>query len=208
MPWLNRSDVDDCARIGTEVATALAEACLTHAHNRVASRSIDSAAPWCWFLFGAAARGELLDTRVPSHRRRLRRLRRRLSASNPASTSMQWPKQLLTWLRECGLTSPGSQPLNGRCRTNRSPNGSTLSARQFGIRSATIYMFAANCSIWRHSREKYRYWTAMRDEIRASAARPVVLIALLANDTLANLPPLTFFRGLVAGTGWGTAGQR
>ena len=59
-------DLEDCARISAEISVALAQACLTHAQARVntAGRKTPSVA-CCWFLFGAAARGELLSPTFP-----------------------------------------------------------------------------------------------------------------------------------------------
>ena len=55
------SDVDDCARIATEIAAACAAACLRFAHQDAVSAGIEPPnARFCWLAFGTLARGEVL----------------------------------------------------------------------------------------------------------------------------------------------------
>jgi len=60
-------DVDDCCRIGTEVISALADACIRLADDDVRAAGIDAPkVPHCWVMFGASARGDLLAPEIPT----------------------------------------------------------------------------------------------------------------------------------------------
>ena len=190
-------DVDDCAHIGTEIATALAETCLTQAHNQVSAAGVNApAVPWCWFMLGATARGELLESGFPA-----------IAAAYDDTVedlglecSEYFDKvteATLTWLRECGVTSANSgqsawslsyKPLSEWKRlygeTIRNPLGDNLYVRR---ELFDLMPLLGESSLLE----------GVRDETRLQLRDHGVVIALLANDTLANLPPLTFFHGLV-----------
>ena len=190
-------DVDDCARIGTEIATALAEACLAQAHSQVSALGVSPpAVPWCWFMFGAVARGELVEPGFPAVGAAYDD-----SADGATSEHNEYfdrvTEATLTWLQECRVTGVNSsqpawslsyKPLSEWKRlfgeTIRNPLGHNLYVRR---ELFDLVPLAGETSLL----------DSLRDEIQLQLSEQSVVVALLANDTLAHLPPLTFFRGLV-----------
>ena len=190
-------DVDDCCRIATEAAAAMVDACI-----RLANRSVEAAGlnrpecPACWVTFGASARGDLLETALPS-----------IAAIYDDSSPRFKPQDSLYFsalagetmarLHDCGLTGPGmfwpegtwpSMPLSEwrrlYCETIRNPFGADLFARREFLDVAPL---SGDGALLR----------SLPDCIELELRECETMIPLLANDTLANLPPLTFFHGLV-----------
>jgi signal-transduction protein with cAMP-binding, CBS, and nucleotidyltransferase domain len=190
-------DVDDCCGIGTEVVAAAADACIRLACADV--HAMDIAAPGvpsCWVLFGVSARGELLGPALPA-----------IAVVYDDSAEGFRPEDSLyfaalggkmaEWFHACGLAGPDlpwpegsgtSMPLSEwrrlYCETIRNPIGHDLYARRefFDLRQ-----LSGDTSIF----EK------MQNHVLVELHDHEMAIALLANDTLVHLPPLTFFRGLV-----------
>lgn len=185
-------DVDDCIRMGTEVAIALAEACLAEAGKRVAAAGT-AAKPSCWFLFGAAARGEILESGFP----RIAALCEDPGDSETRGYFDAVATEARAWLRECGLATshvpqpewslsclPVSEWKRVFAETIRNPIGHNLYARRELFDIAPL---AGDASLLEE----------VRSEILRQLPQGAAAVPLLANDTLANLPPMTFFRGLV-----------
>jgi CBS domain-containing protein len=190
-------DVDDCSRIGTEVATALGEACLEQAQRHLAIAGVVRPdVPWCCFSFGAAGRHELLEPAAPSlgivydHSCEV-------SGTQPREYFNMLAEITLDRMAECGVAAAGGARPD-RPKTVKSlsewkqlyveticnPLGHNLYARRDLFDLAPL---AGETNLL----------DALRKDIRAPLREQVVFMALLANDTLAHLPPLTFFRGLV-----------
>ena len=190
-------DIDDCCRIGAEVIAALAEACIRLAAERVLAAGVDPpGAPCCWLLFGESARGHRLEPGLPT-----------IAAVYDDSAEGCRPEdsvyftalagETLAWFHACGLAgaslswpegSQPSMPLSEWKRlyseTLRHPVDHDLYSRRefFDMRA-----LCGNPAILHK----------LREHIRLELEDEAVAIPLLANDTLANLPPLTFFQGLV-----------
>jgi CBS domain-containing protein len=190
-------DVDDCRRIGTGVVESLARACIQVAGRNVLASGIDPPeASSCWLMFGESARGDLLEPERPA-----------IAAVYDDSAGGLYSEDSLyfaalageteAWFHTCGLSGPdwswpeGSLPgmplsewSRFYCETLRNPVGHNLYARRefFDVRP-----LSGNPTILQ----------TVHDQILLELGDHAMAIALLANDTLAHLPPLTFFRGLV-----------
>ena len=190
-------DVDDCCRMETEVVAALAEACLRLARGSVLDAGIDPPrVPCCWLSFGGFARGDRLEPGLPTiavvYDDAAEHLR-----PDDSSYFAAVAGEAMAWFHACGLVSTGWRwpegaepfmPLSEWTRlyseTIRNPVANGLHARRefFDLR-----LLGGDEDILR--RVQNRILLELRDHETA--------IPLLANDTLAHLPPLTFFRGLV-----------
>jgi CBS domain-containing protein len=190
-------DVDDCRLMASEAGTALAGACIRLARTEVLAAGLEPpGASHCWVNFGASVRGDLLATTLPV-----------IAAVYDDSSDRCAPQdsmyfaalvgQTMAAFHACGLSGadiawPGgsrpSMPLSEwkrlYCETIRNPLGHDLYARReffdFGPLSGDRAVFAR-----------------LREYVAQELAGHEAVIPLLANDTFANLPPLTFFRGLV-----------
>lgn len=190
-------DVDDCCCIGTEVVAATAEACIRLAGVDILAAGIDPpGAPFCWVMFGESARGELLRPALPT-------IAAVYDDSDEAcrpGDSMYFAAvagETLAWFHDCGWDSSavpwpeGSRPCMPLsewrrlyCDTIRDPLGNGLYTRRefFDVRP-----LLGEAGILK----------ALQDQVMLELRDHEVTIALLANDTLAHLPPLSFFRDMV-----------
>lgn len=191
------SDVDDCARIATEIVAASAAACIRFAHEDALSAGIElPSARFCWIAFGTMARGEVLRLTPPKigvvyddemH-----------DDTNTASIHFNAVVgQVGAWFGACGLEgdapvwpegSHPCMPLSEWKRffraTIRKPHEHDLFARRelFDLRE-----LSGDPSLL----------VELTSYISQELEQTDMLIRLLANDTLGHLPPLTVFRGLV-----------
>jgi signal-transduction protein with cAMP-binding, CBS, and nucleotidyltransferase domain len=187
-------DIDDCCRIGAEAQKAMAEACVRLAEAGVRASGIEAAkVPHCRVLFGRAARGGLLapefpalaavygDGSAPEDDAWFAALAgetdARFDAIGISGAGFDWPDGAKPAM-------PVSEWKRLYSETIRNPLGHDLYACRalFDLRplsgsTAIFYELA--------------------EHIRAELNDHETAIPLLANDTLAHVPPLTFFRGLV-----------
>jgi CBS domain-containing protein len=192
-------DVDDCGFLASEVLKAVAGACIGMAERRVlASSAAPAEVPYCLVMFGAMARGDLLALKLPaiavvyddSHED---------FKSEDTLYFAALAGETLTVLDACGLSgaardwpegSAPSMPLSEWVRfykeTIRNPVSNGLYARREFFDLSPL---SGDETIF----EK------LHDYILFELHDHETAIALLANDTLMQLPPLTFFRGLVMG---------
>ena len=192
-------DVDDCCRIKTHVSDALTEACFSLAREGVLAAGIDPpAVPCCWLSVGGFARGDHLEHELPAiavvYDDAAEGFRTEDSIYFTALTG-----EAMAWFHACGLTGPGwfwptgsqqCMPLSEWTRlygeTLRNPIASGIYTRRelFDLR----LLFGDKLILQR-----------MQARIELELHDHGAAIPLLANDTLAHLPPLTFVRGLVLG---------
>ncbi|MBM3765100.1 MAG: cyclic nucleotide-binding domain-containing protein [Acidobacteria bacterium] len=186
-------DVDDCALLATEFAAAATAAAIA-----LATRDIEDAgltppiSPHCWVSFGAQARGELLRLTHPragviydgadpdAHAyfaAAAGRLHDYYLASGLDIAGDSWPEG-------CHPSMPFDTWRQFYAETIREPWKHNLFARRelFDLR-----LLAGETSLL------HALSALVASELKEQGS----LIPLLANDTLANQPPLTFFRGLV-----------
>jgi signal-transduction protein with cAMP-binding, CBS, and nucleotidyltransferase domain len=186
-------DVDDAALLATEFAAAATAAAIRLAHQDVVEAGLDApSTPYCWIAFGAQARGELLRLTHPC----------------------------------TGVVFDDSDPLAaayfaaaaGRLTDYFAASGLELAAGAWPEGTHPCMPYAAWKDFyrdtihepWSHNlfarRELFdvRYLSgdpALLDCLSAHVAGELAthgpLIPLLANDTLSNQPPITFFKGLV-----------
>jgi signal-transduction protein with cAMP-binding, CBS, and nucleotidyltransferase domain len=190
-------DVDDCCRINLEVIAAVADACIRLAASDVRAEGIAAPeTPYCWVLFGASARGDLLRPELPT-----------IAAIHDDSDGAALLGDSLYFavlagkaaarFHALGLSGPGlhwpegagpSMPLSEWKRlyseTIREPLLNDLYARRLFLDMSPL---SGDMSIL----------GKVREHILLELRGHKTAIPLLANDTLAHLPPLTFFRGLV-----------
>lgn len=192
MDALSRSsDVDDCARMATHFVAAAASACIAMAER-------DTPVPkprgdFAWLAYGTLARGELLRFSGPQ-----------IGVVYDApvdGAALEYAQDVTTrlaaYLTDCGLPAPespwpeGSQPCMSHTAwraffgaTIANPVGVDLFGRRefFDIRP-----LAGTPSL----NNSLRLW------LNTQLSHSQLLVPLLANETLGNLPPLTFFHGLV-----------
>lgn len=186
-------DVDDCALLATEFAAAATQAAIA-----LATRDIEEAglmrptSAHCWVAFGAQARGELLRLTHPRTGVIYDGADPSAHAYFAAAAGRLHDHYLASGLDIAGDTWPdGCHPSmtfdawrQFYAETIRNPLQYDLFARRelFDLRRLAGEESLINALS-----------TLVADELRQQA----MLIPLLANDTLANQPPLTFFRGLV-----------
>lgn len=192
-------DVDDCCRISAEMAAAAAQACIRVAERRVAAAGIGRArVPYSLVLFGAAARGDLLGTGLPTIAAVYDDCDEALGPSD-SLYFMVLAGEMATRLHACGAAGPAldwpegaqpSMPLSEWKRlyseTIRNPAGHDLFARREFF---DLWPLAGDEGIFRK----------LQEHILLELGEHDAAIALLANDTMSHVPPLTFFRGLVLG---------
>lgn len=188
-------DIDDCARIGTAVVAALADASIRLAESDLAAFD-RPALPACWLMFGAAARCDLVRPLWP----RIAAVYDDSDVACPPDTGLYFTAlngETASWLNAFGLEQTqdlwpeGSHPCMPLSAwetyftsTISRPLEHDLYARRefFDLRP-----FTGNEAIL----------AKLHAHIAAELDRHDLLIPLLANDSLSNLPPLTFFGGLV-----------
>lgn len=188
-------DVGDGAAIQTALTAALAEAAVRRAAIAAESAGIPAPrAPYGWVLFDAAARGDLLENALPV-----------LAAIYAgAGTDPEAVRYFTTvaggaaaWLHRCGVSGAGADwPVGAQpamplaewkrfySETIRNPIGHDLYARRAFFDLAPLEGDTAVLD-------------SLREHVASELRECSVTIPLLANDTLANLPPLTFFQGMV-----------
>jgi CBS domain-containing protein len=193
-------DIDYCSRIGSEIIAALAGACIRSATTQVVSNGIKPPrAACCWVMFGASARGELLMPALPSIAAIYDDSGSSEEAFRPedniyfAAVAAEIPG----WFRACGLASGdllwpegshSSMPLSEWRRLYNETIRDPLSHHLYQRREFfDVWLLSGAVCIL----EK------LQEEASIELSGGEMAIRLLAIDTLASLPPLTFFRGLV-----------
>ncbi len=190
-------DVDDCRALGTAVMAAMMEACIRVAAEEMEAVGIRAAGvPHCWVVFGAAARGDLLAAAFPT----LAAIYDDGAAGFSAEDSLYFAAMMgsvASQLHEFQLEGggfywpPGAQPSMPLAEwkrlyteTIRNPEGHDLYTRRLYFDMALVSGEGAML------RE-------LQSHIREQLQEQRQAIELLAHDTLRELPPLTFFGGMV-----------
>jgi CBS domain-containing protein len=175
----------------------MADACIRLACANVLAAGIEQPKILsCWVMFGAPARGDLLEPVFPA----IAVIYDDSGEGFRPEDSLYFAAlagETMVWLYACGLTGPGllwpegsqpSMPLSQwkrfYCETIRQPVSHDLYARREFF---DLQPLSGDRPIF----EK------LEDHILLELQSHEMAIPLLANDTLVHLPPLTFFRGLV-----------
>lgn len=191
------SDVDDCARMATHFVAAATAACIRLAEQDALEAGFQPPkVRYAWFAYGAMARGELLRFVPP----KVGVVFDDTPLGDPTAAGIYGAVvsgRVSDWLHKCGLTGPesrwpeGSHPCMPLSEwkhffgsTIRNPIGHDLFSRRVFF---DIQPLSGDPGLI----EWVRAWLA--GQLKMSE----LLVPLLANDTLGNLPPLTFFSGLV-----------
>jgi signal-transduction protein with cAMP-binding, CBS, and nucleotidyltransferase domain len=183
-------DVDDCAMIANKIIQAAMEACLHLAQREAITAGIEPPKDaFCWMGFGALARGEILRLEPPQLG---------LICAGDASSIY-----LDAMVERTEASFHGCLGVETRPR----PNGvkSFVSINDWKaffqtiIREPLRHDLYACCELFDFCALSgdAALTAELKDYIAAEINRSGVLVPLLANDTLAHLPPITVFRGLV-----------
>jgi CBS domain-containing protein len=180
-------------------AVAWVAQAFTELNRLIVSRAIElteaaaDAAPdttRCWVFFGAAARGELLTGAMPDFGL--------VFEDGDAEDHRGLGRQVFQALRQCGYHSEedAMTPANeGACRSlddwkvsfTRWISDPVLSGLNAGLRFFELApLLGSGAPV-----------AALRQHIHEEVQRNEFFVPILANDSMANLPPLTFFQGLV-----------
>lgn len=191
------SDIDDCCIIGHEVIAAAADACIRLAHIAVTDAGMDAAeVPYCWVVFGASARGELLEPGLP-----------RLAAVYDDSDEALSETDILYFTALAGETEARFRELGFATSESYWPDGAQPSmplSEWKRLYSETIRDPISHDLFARREFLDLRSLSGdalilqkLQKHILHELQEQEMAIPLLANDTLMQLPPLTFFHGLV-----------
>jgi CBS domain-containing protein len=192
------SKVDICARIVTEFSNVTIESMIRRAQVELADTGVPAPRiPHCWLLFGRAGRGEAVVFTHPEVGVVYEDLP---SLDDPAvdeyfATVIQ---KTHTYLAECGLRASSELPdENGASRCHSladwqqffeaciaDPIGKAVHVNR------TLFDFQPLFGESGLAQE-------LKRTIVSGLQEEGPFIPIIANDTLSNLPPLTFFRGLV-----------
>lgn len=187
-------DIEDCCRISREVVAAVSDASIRHAGREVRAAGIAAPdVPYCLAMFGKLARGDEPGTGLPAiaavyddaggepARKYFGALASaiasKIDACATSGPAVKWPEG-----------AQASMPLTQWKRLYsdaiRDPIGNNVYARRefFDVR-----LVSGDGAILQD----------LQEHIDAELLDHEMAIALLANDTLIHVPPLTFFRGLV-----------
>jgi signal-transduction protein with cAMP-binding, CBS, and nucleotidyltransferase domain len=170
------ADVDDCARMGSAMVAATAETCI-----RLSLGSHGGARGW--LAFGRLARGEMLRPSSPM-------IAAVYNDQHPNEERAATAGRCAAWLEACGLgsgTHPGmsiSEWQQFYTETAADPLAHDLFARREFF---DVSLLSGDATLL----------TQLSDGLAEALRQDNLLVPLLANDTLAHLPPLTFYRGLV-----------
>jgi CBS domain-containing protein len=190
-------DVDDCSEIAIEMISALCEACIRQSHQELSAEGFLSATtPFAWVLFGAAARGDVLEPALPA----LAVLYDDQASNCELMDRMYFAALIgraLSRLHNCGLASEewewpeGAQPSMPLSEWKRLYGETIARPLDFDLFARREFF---DCVAMGGDAELLRQLqTYIREELHPDSTA----LALLANDTLAEIPPLTFFRGMV-----------
>ena len=144
----------------------------------------------CWVFFGAAARGELLTGAMPDVGL--------IYEDGDGEVARQLGEHVSRALRQCGYHSPDDAitPSSERaCRSlaewrdsySRWISDPVLSGLYAGLRFFELAPVRGDATPA----------AALQQHIREEVKKDESFVPILANDSMANLPPLTFFQGLV-----------
>ncbi len=169
-------DVDDCARMGSAMVAATAESCI-----RLSGGNAGGARGW--LAFGRLARGEMLRPSSPM-------IAAVYDDAHPPAERGAEADRCAAWLEACGLgsgTHPGmslSEWKRFYTETAADPLAHDLFARREFF---DVSLLSGDPRLLEH----------LSAGLTGVLGPENLLVPLLANDTLAHLPPLTFYRGLV-----------
>jgi CBS domain-containing protein len=155
-----------------------------------AGRSGDAGPEFCWFFYGASGRAESMTALVPQVGL--------VSSDGSADLGHEWHPRVLDALRECGY-------VGGRSPSPSDPAFACASLGEWQERFRGFVRDPVANAIYK-GRPLFdlrpvlgdrRLVDALQEGVRHEVAAAPTFVPLLANDCLANLPPLAFFRDLV-----------
>jgi signal-transduction protein with cAMP-binding, CBS, and nucleotidyltransferase domain len=192
-------DIDDCCRLTKAGLQAIASACIRLAAEEAqASGLLTPSLPFCWICFGDAARGDLMQPSFPTIAAIYDDLH---PLYNPADRKyfLVVAEKVAHWLQESGLSGDlmcwpeGANPAMALSDWKRLYSDTIQHPLDHDLYTCRgffdIQLLTGEPSIL----------TALQVHIAEAFSKESLALALLANDTLSHVPPLTFFEGLVVG---------
>lgn len=190
-------DVDDCSAITIETISALCEACIRQSHQELSLEGFASAkTPFAWVLFGAAARGDLLEPALPA----LAVLYDDELSQCEVTDRMYFAALIgraLSRLHNCGLATEGwdwpdgAQPSMPLSEWKRLYQETIQRPFEFDLFSRREFFDCIGMG------GDLALLQRLQEFVKQELSSDEVALALLANDTMAQIPPLTFFHGMV-----------
>jgi signal-transduction protein with cAMP-binding, CBS, and nucleotidyltransferase domain len=184
------TDVDDCRRLGAAVTKAIAESCIRQAEQRVKAAGLQApSGRHCWVMWGASGRGDRVRPGAPNvaviheegdeewYAAMAMSVAGKLISSGTAISDPSWPHGF-----QRSMSVEAWRALYAD--TIRNPLGYDLYGRRELFDLAPL---AGDADVMR----------AAQDGIPREFRENDTTLAILANDTLGQLPPMTFFHGLV-----------
>jgi CBS domain-containing protein len=193
------SNIDLCAQMWTEFQNATLQSIIRQSESELADEGFSKpSANYCWLLFGRAGRNEAV---VPFQPEIGLIYDDCLTTANGADSSEYFPaifEKTLSYLAECGLPPVADRVLDETTILCQSiaqwktifqeriadPIGNSVH------RSRTLFDFQP-LSVDRG------LVSELKQAIASALKESGPFIPIMANDTMSNLPPLTFFHGLV-----------
>jgi CBS domain-containing protein len=190
------ANVDLCSQMAAEFLNALLDSVIRQSEVELAAEGrIIPTVPYCWLLFGNAGRGEILVSSQPEIGVVFD------DSVNNSDVSAYFSavlKKTLGYLSRCRLIASSGTVLG-----NATPASHSLEAwkQVFQRRIADPISHSVH-----QTRSLFDFQPLAGDRRLVAELKQVIardlqdvgpFIAILSNDTLSNLPPLTFFHGLV-----------
>ena len=186
--------IDACATMAAEFLNATIESILRQAQLDLSSERAIPSTPFCWLLFGRAGRG---DAVVPLQPEIGVVYQESIDDNAAAQTYFSAVRaRAVSYFVQCGLRSPAAidsgvplcQSLEDWKRFFESRIADPIGNSVHGARA--VFDFQP-------LRGDRRLAHDLRQSIVSELGKTGPFIPIMANDTLSNLPPLTFFHGLV-----------
>jgi CBS domain-containing protein len=186
--------VDQSLRLASELLDALCERLINITQEELFREDIlPPSVEICWILFGSSARSEnfpfraprigaILDDSTEGHEK----------AHEYVSLVLERVSQLAS---SAGLPDPGGESNEAYCRTLRQWD-EYFSTRISDPIGNQVYLSRETFD-FRHVHGQGRLCRELKKRVELALEASSSFIAVLANDTMSNLPPLTFFHGVV-----------
>jgi len=190
------TSVDLCSQMASEFLSALLDSVIRQSETELAAEGrITATGSYCWLLFGNAGRGENLISSQPEIGVVFE------DSANEGDLSAYFSAVLartLGYLSQCGLNAssrgslgeatPGSQSLRAWKQAFQRRIADPISHSVHQSRALFDFQPLAG---------DRRLVAELKQVMAAGLQEGGPFIAILSNDTLSSLPPLTFFHGLV-----------
>jgi CBS domain-containing protein len=193
------SNIDLCARISTEFLSSMLEAIIRQVEiELVADGFSKPPAEYCWLLFGRAGRGETVVPVQPEFGVVYDDSLINPSSSDPRTYFAAVLERATSYLAKAGLQTASDSSIGvilPGCQSLAEWKG-FFQARIADPISNSVYL-ARTLFDFQPLLGQVSLAAELKQTIGSELKRSGPFIPIMANDTMSNLPPLTFFHGLV-----------